>query len=124
MPYKSEKIKLKETQDRRKKLTEKQREEIRELYSTGLYSLNGLAKQYNVSKKTILLIVNKDSAERAKEYRKEHWKEWARKGEEWNETVRKYRAYKQELYLKGELKEEETEDETENKMNKYTENNE
>lgn len=124
MPYKSEKIKLKETQDRRKKLTEKQREEIRELYSTGLYSLNGLAKQYNVSKKTILLIVNKDSAERAKEYRKEHWKEWARKGEEWNETVRKYRAYKQELYLKGELKEEELEDETENKMNKYTENNE
>ena len=113
MPYKSERIKLNEPQDRRKKMTEEQREEIRELYSTGLYSLNGLAKQYNVSKKTILLIVNKESAERAKEYRKEHWREWARKGEEWNEVVRKYRKYKQELYLKGELKEEEIEDETE-----------
>lgn len=106
MPYKSEKIKLNETQDRRKKLTENQREEIKELYSTGCYSLNDLAKQYDVSKKTILLIVNKESAERAKEYRKEHWREWQRKGEEWNEIVRKHRAYKQELYKEGKLKEE------------------
>ena len=113
MPYKSEKIKLKETQDRRKKLTEEQREEIRELYSTGLYSLNGLAKQYDVSKKTILLIVNKDSAERAKEYRKEHWKEWQRKGEEHAKAIRKTRKYKQELYLKGELIEDETENNNE-----------
>ena len=111
MPYKSEKIKLKETQDRRKKLTENQREEIRELYATGCYSLNGLAKQYNVSKKTILLIVNKESAERAKEYRKEHWKEWQRKGKEHAEAIKKTRKYKQDLYLKGEL----IEDETENK---------
>lgn len=109
MPYKSEKIKLSETQDRRKKLTENQREEIRELYATGLYSLNGLAKQYNVSKKTILLIVNKESAERAKEYRKEHWQEWARKGKEHAEAIKKTRKYKQELYLKGELIEDETE---------------
>ena len=113
MPYKSEKIKLKETQDRRKKLTEKQREEIRELYSTGLYSLNGLAKQYDVSKKTILLIVNRESAERAKEYRKEHWKEWQRKGEEHAEAIRKTRKYKQELYLKGELVEDEMENNNE-----------
>ena len=109
MPYKSEKIKLKETQDRRKKLTEGQREKIRELYSTGLYSLNELARQHNVSKKIILLIVNKESAERAKEYRKEHWKEWQRKGEEHAEAIRKTRKYKQELYLKGELVEDETE---------------
>lgn len=106
MPYKSEKIKLKGLQDRRKKLTDEQREEIRKLYGTGCYSLNGLAKQFEVSKKTILLIVNKDSAEKAKQYRKEHWREWQRTGEEWNETVRKTRKYKQSLMLKGELKEE------------------
>ena len=105
MPYKSEKIKLKETQDRRKKLTEKQRNEIKDLYSTGFYSLNGLAKEYDVSKKTILLIVNEESAEKAKQYRKEHWKEWQRVGEEHNEAIKKTRKYKQELYLKGELKE-------------------
>jgi transposase-like protein len=109
MPYKSEKIKLKETQDRRKKLTTEQREEIGELYSTGLYSLNDLARQYNVSKKTILLIVNKDSAERAKEYRKEHWKEWQRGTKERTEAIKNTRKYKQELYLKGELTEDKNE---------------
>ena len=109
MPYKSEKIKLKETQDRRKKLTTKQREEIKELYSTGCYSLNDLAKRFNVSKKTILLIVNKDSEEKARQYRKEHWKEWQRKGEEHAEAIRNTRKYKQSLYLKGELVEDKTE---------------
>lgn len=107
MPYKSEKIKLKGLQDRRKKLTDEQREEIKELYGTGCYSLNGLAKQFEVSKKTILLIVNENSAKKAKQYRKEHWREWQRTGEEWNETIKKTRIYKQELYKKGELKDDE-----------------
>ena len=119
MPYKSEKIKLKGLQDRRKKLTDKQREEIKELYSTGCYSLNNLAKKYEVSKKTILLIVNNNSAERAKEYRKEHWKEWQRKGKEHAEAIRNTRRYKQELYKSGQFKEE-----NKNNTNKYTENNE
>ena len=106
MPYKSEKIKLKDLQDRRKRLTEEQRKEIERLYGTGCYSLNDLAKMFNVSKKTILLIVNKESAEKAKQYRKEHWKEWERKGEERNKAVRDYRKYKYELYKDGKLKEE------------------
>lgn len=106
MPYKAEKIKLKGLQDRRKKLTDEQREEIRELYGTGHYSLNGLAKKFDVSKKTILLIVNDESAKKAKQYRKEHWKEWHRTGEEHNEAIKKTRKYKYELYKNGELKEE------------------
>lgn len=106
MPYKSEKIPLKGLQDRRKRLTDEQREKIRELYGTGFYSLNGLAKEYNVSKKTILLIVNDESANRVKQYRKDHWKEWQRKGEEHNKAIANTRRYKQELYTKGELKEE------------------
>ena len=88
MPYKSEKIKLKGLQDRRKRLTDEQRAEIKELYGTGCYSLNGLAKRFNVSKKTILLIVNSESAERAKQYRKEHWKEWQQHGKEHNEAIK------------------------------------
>jgi DNA invertase Pin-like site-specific DNA recombinase len=107
MPYKSEKIKLKGMQDRRKKLTDEQREEIKKLYETGLHSLNALAKQFGVSKKTVLLIVNKDSAEKAKRYRKEHWKEWQRTGKEWNEVVKEHRKYKHELYKNGKLKEDE-----------------
>lgn len=106
MPYKSEKIKLKGLQDRRKRLTDSQRKWIKELYETGCYSLNDLAKKFDVSKKTILLIVNKDSAERAKQYRKEHWKEWRRKGEEHNKSIMNTRRYKNELYKSGKLKEE------------------
>lgn len=105
MPYKAEKIKLRGLQDRRKKLTDEQRKEIRELYGTGCYSLNGLAKRFNVSKKTILLIVNNESAEKAKQYRKEHWMEWKRTGEEHREAIKKTRKYKHELYKNGELKE-------------------
>lgn len=105
MPYKSDKIKLSREQDRRVKLTDKQRKEIRELYGTGCYSLNGLAKRFEVSKKTILLIVNKESAEKAKQYRKEHWREWQQTREEHNEAIKQTRRYKQSLMLKGELNE-------------------
>lgn len=106
MPYKIEKIKLQGLQDRRKKLTDEQRKEIRELYATGGYSLNGLAKMYEVSKKTVLLIVNDESAEKARQYRKEHWKEWQPTKEEHAEAIRKTRRYKNNLYKSGKLKEE------------------
>lgn len=105
MPYKAEKIKLKGLQDRRKKLSDEQREEIKELYRTGCYSLNNLAKRFEVSKKTILLIVNDESAEKAKQYRKEHWQQWHRTGKEHNEAIKKTRKYKHELYKNGELRE-------------------
>ena len=104
MPYKSEKMLLSESQDRRKKLTAEQKTEIVSLYETGLFSLNQLARQFEVSKKTILLIVNPESADKAKQYRKENWKQWQRTGEEWNAIQREHRAYKQKLYKDGELK--------------------
>ena len=104
MPYKSEKMYLSESQDRRKKLTVEQKTEIASLYETGLFSLNQLARQFEVSKKTILLIVNPESAVKAKQYRKENWKQWQRTGEEWNAIQREHRAYKQKLYKDGELK--------------------
>ncbi len=107
MPYKSEKIKLKGLQDRRKRLTDEQRKEIEKLYGTGFYSLNDLAKKFSVSKKTILLIVNKDSEQKAKQYRKDNWKQWQRKGEEHNKSINSTRKYKYELYKRGELKDDE-----------------
>lgn len=106
MPYKSEKIKLPKELDRRVKLTDQQRKEIKDLYGTGLYSLNDLAKKYNVSKKTVLLIVNKESSEKAKQYRKEHWKEFQGTKEEHREAIKKTRHYKHSLMLEGKLKEE------------------
>lgn len=105
MPYKSEKIKLKPEQDRRRRLTEEQKEEIRAKYATGLYGQRPLAKEYGVSRTTIQLIVNPQRAEAVKQRTKEHWKDYRPSKEEWAKTIRETRRYKQKLYLKGELEE-------------------
>lgn len=103
MPYKSEKIKLSEYQDRRRKLTEDQKEEIRKIYASGVCGTRPLAKQYGVSKSTIQLIVNPTRREAVKRRIKEHWRDYydTKKAVE---AIRKTRKYKHELYLKGELK--------------------
>lgn len=105
MPYKFQKehIKLSEEQDRRVKLTKDDKEFIRAEYRTGLFSLNNLAKKYNVSKKCILLIVNPDSFEKAREYSKEYSKTH-RNNYNHTEAMRKTRQYKAKLYKEGKLK--------------------
>lgn len=103
MPYKSEKIKLSPTQDRRRKLTDEQKEEIKRLYATGLIGQRPLAKQFGVSRSLIQIIVNPEIAEKKKQRIKEHWRDYRPTKEKWAETIREYRHYKQELYLKGEL---------------------
>ena len=103
MPYKSEKIKLPPEYDRRRKLSTEQKDEIRHKYSTGLYSLNSLAREYNVSKKLILLTVNPESKRKSEEYVKEHWRDFAVDGEERNRVAREHRRYKQSLYEQGKI---------------------
>ena len=103
MPYVSEKMKLSETQDRRRRLTSEQQEEIRKLYETGLYSWKQLAEMYKCSKSRIGQIVNPERDAKCKARIREHWKDYQKKGEEWNATIREHRRYKQQLYLKGEL---------------------
>ncbi len=110
MPYTSQKIRLSEKQDRRVKLTTEKKEEIRLRYATGLCSLNSLAKEYGVSKKLILLTVNPNSAEKNKRHTKENWKNYSNR-EQLTNAARETRRYKQSLYLKGELIEEEREGE-------------
>lgn len=103
MPYKTEKMRLSPELDRRRKLNDEQKDEIKHKYSTGFYSLNGLAKEYGVSKKTILLIVNPESKRKNDEYIKEHWQEYAPTKEERNAIMREHRAYKHKA-LGGENK--------------------
>jgi len=107
MPYVSEKIKLSETQDRRRKLTTEQQEEIRSLYKTGLYSWNQLGEMFGCSKSRIGQIVNPERAEKVKARCKEHWRDYRPDKEEWSSIVKEHRRYKQKLYLKGELIKEE-----------------
>ena len=97
MPYKTEKLKLPPELDRRRKLNDEQKDEIKHKYSTGFYSLNGLAKEYGVSKKTILLIVNSKSKRKNDEHIKEHWQEYVPTKEERNAIAREHRAYKHKV---------------------------
>lgn len=103
MPYKSEKLKLPPTKDRRRKLTDEQKEEIRAIYATGVCGTRPLAKQFGVSKSTIQIIVNPDRAAAVKQRIKEHWRDYRPSKEEWAKTMKEHRHYKQDLFLKGEI---------------------
>lgn len=107
MPYKSEKIKLAPEQDRRRKLTDEQKREIKRIYESGVCGTRPLAKQFGVSRRTIQFIVDEAKKQRCAEQFKQRRKDGRYKPtkEEWAATVREHRQYKQKLYLKGELKE-------------------
>lgn len=107
MPYKSERIPLSREQDRRIKLTEEQRDEIRHKYSTGLYSQRKLAAEYGVSRRLITFILDPDKEEHSRELFKERRRDGRYKEtrEERAAIQREHRHYKQSLYLKGELEE-------------------
>lgn len=111
MPYKSGKIKLPKEHDRRIKLTDKQREEIREKYSTGLYSQRALAREYGVSRRLITFVIDDTKYQKCKEQFKERKADGRYKPtkKEWAKTQKEHRQYKQKLYLDGELKESEEE---------------
>lgn len=108
MPYKSEKIKLSREQDRRIKLSPTQREEIKEKYSTGLYSQRALAREYGVSRRLISFVLDDEKYQKCREQFKERRADGRYKPtkEEWAKTQKEHRQYKQKLYLDGELKEE------------------
>ena len=105
MPYTHETnhIKLVGLQDRRRKLPDEQKVEIIRLRDEG-WSLMKLAKQFEVSKKLILLIVNPESKTKNNKYIKDNWREFQQTKEKRNEAIKKTRRYKQKLFLKGELK--------------------
>ena len=103
MPYVSEKIALSPEQDRRRKLMDDDKEAIRVLYGTGRYSMNDLAKDFGVSKTTVLRIVNPASAQHNLDYSKAHWREHRQTKEQRAASARNTRQYKQHLYLSGAL---------------------
>ncbi|MBE6894228.1 MAG: hypothetical protein E7483_01275 [Ruminococcaceae bacterium] len=106
MPRISEKMKLSESQDRRRRLSTEQKNSVRTEYSTGLISQRALAKKYGVSRSLIAILVNPERAEKVKQRGKENWKKYHDQytKDEWARIMREHRNYKQSLYLKGELK--------------------
>ncbi len=112
MPYKFEtdNLKLSGLQDRRRKLTDEDKTEIKRLYDAGAGSWQALADRFHVSKKTIGLIVNPAFKERNDRHIKEHWRDYRPDNETRAAIVREHRHYKQQLYLAGELTENQKEE--------------
>lgn len=103
MPYKSEKIKIVGTKnDRRVKLTEQDRADISEL--TGM-SIRGIARMYGVDKRLIQFILYPERKAKNLLDRKNRGGSMAYYDKnKQKEYIKKHRHYKQELYLKGEIK--------------------
>lgn len=103
MPYKSEKIPLGKY-DRRIKLNDVQRDEIKQLRKLGL-SYRIIAERYGVSKSLVILVLNPDIAERKRIASMERHREGRYKPtkEEWASTMREHRAYKHQLHKEGKI---------------------
>lgn len=107
MPYKSEKCKIQGTKyDRRRGLSEEQKELIKWLREEEQLSYNKIAKQFFFSKRLIQFICCPEKEDKAKEQFKERRKDGRYKvsKDEWSETIREHRKYKQELYLENKIK--------------------
>ena len=88
--------------DRRVKLTDAQRVAIRERYATGEISTYGLAKEYNVSRRTIDFILHPDRYKQCQAQFKERRKDgrYAPTREERTAIMREHRQYKRALLNK------------------------
>lgn len=104
MPSIVDKITLPSNLDRRVKLSDEDKELIREEYATGTTSSRKLAKKWNVSKSLILIIVNPKVAKQRQDYVKEHWKELQAPKEVRNAAVQNNRHYKMQLLKDGVIK--------------------
>lgn len=105
MPRRSEKIKIEGGKyDRRQKLTEEQRKEIRLLYKIEGLSTRKLANRFGVSRRLISFVLDEEKYKIAKEQFKERRKDgrYAPTKEERNKIMREYRNYKEFLF-KNEL---------------------
>jgi DNA-binding XRE family transcriptional regulator len=106
MPYKCEKIKIEHTKhDRRIKLTSDEKELIVWLREEEKLSQRVLAAQFNVSRRTIQFILSPEKLIENKKRREERGgsKKYYDKGLQ-KEYMKDHRRYKQNLYVKGEIK--------------------
>lgn len=108
MPYKSEKIKIAGTQyDRRRKLTEDQKDYIRWLREEECLSQRALAAIFGVSRRLITFILFPEKERSNKEISKKlrSTGRYKPSKEQWAETMRNHRHYKQQLYTEGKIQE-------------------
>lgn len=104
MPYKFEtnKLKIPEKYDRRRKLYQEDRKEILKLYDDGC-SIRSIARKFGVARRTISVIVNPEAAEKLRQYIKENHRRFRKSKAYRTEAMLKHRRYKRRLYLEGKL---------------------
>lgn len=103
MPRKTDTIAINnKSLDRRVRLTDEQREQIRQDYATGSISIRGLERKYKVSRRLIQFILFPERAEKAKKDYAERRKDgrYYDKDKHKN-SVREHRDYKKDLFEKG-----------------------
>lgn len=85
--------------DRRVKISNEQKEEIKQLYSTGKFSYRSLAKEYGVTKNTIRDTIYPEKAieNRAKKLKRAKEKNYYYDSKKNTESMRKHRQYKKLL---------------------------
>lgn len=107
MPLKVDKLAIRDANyDRRVKLTEEQRKEIKELYQTGNYSMTALGKLYNVTRHTIANVVNEARYQKRLESNRERFRGGTYYNKEQHrKSVANYRNYKKKLLAQGIIQE-------------------
>lgn len=105
MPRKSDNIAINNKEfDRRVKLSDNDKMNIKLEYKTGLISINGLARKYNVSKRTIQFTLFPERKEKAQQQFNERQKDGRYYDKKKNaEYKKKHRDYKKELYKQGKI---------------------
>lgn len=79
-PYaKAQTIPLVGLQDRRRVITDAQREQIREIYAQGKIGTRRIAALFGCSRSLVQLIVNTARAARVRDRLKAHWRDYAKK---------------------------------------------
>lgn len=103
MPRKSDSIPINDPKlDKRVKLTDENKQQIKDEYITGTISINGLARKWDVSKRTIQFILFPERAEHAKKLYAERRKDGRYYDKDKHtKAVREHRDHKKKLFEKG-----------------------
>lgn len=106
MPFKSEKIKIEGTKyDRRRRISEEMKAEIKRLYDMGTYSQRKLAKIFGVSRRTVYWAIYPEKYQHNLDLRQKRGgsKHYYNRDRH-REYMKGHRRYKQKLYVKGKIK--------------------
>lgn len=106
MPYKFESnhLRIKKEDDKRIKLAEDDKEEIKKLYKQGILSQRKLAEMFNVSRRTIQFVLDPEKLKENYRKRVERGKDGRYyQKEKHTEYMRQYRKKKKNLYDEGKL---------------------